>query len=102
MVAHCPRRLPPNVAGSRAPVPELRPSDQSEPGIARRRRGRGFSYHAPDGAVVRDAATLERIRALAIPPAWTGVWICASPDGHLQATGTDAAGRRQYRYHDAW
>ncbi|HUR03527.1 MAG TPA: DNA topoisomerase IB [Nonomuraea sp.] len=83
-------------------MPELRPSDQNEPGITRRRRGRGFSYHTPDGAVVRHAETLARIRALAIPPAWTDVWICASPDGHLQAVGTDAAGRRQYRYHDAW
>ncbi|MEV0346747.1 DNA topoisomerase IB [Nonomuraea sp. NPDC050680] len=83
-------------------MPELRPSDQNEPGIARRRRGRGFSYHRPDGGAVRDAGTLSRIRALAIPPAWTDVWICASPDGHLQAVGTDAAGRRQYRYHDVW
>jgi DNA topoisomerase IB len=83
-------------------VPELHPSDQSEPGIARRRRGRGFSYEQPDGRPVRDRATLERIKALAIPPAWTDVWICPSPHGHLQATGTDAAGRRQYRYHDVW
>ncbi|MEU7740061.1 hypothetical protein [Nonomuraea sp. NPDC049158] len=74
-------------------MPELRPSDQNEPGIARRRRGRGFSYHKPDGGAVRDAGTLSRIRAPAIPPAWTDVWICASPDGHLQAVGTDAAAR---------
>jgi DNA topoisomerase-1 len=83
-------------------VPELHPSDQNEPGITRRRRGRGFSYHGPGGEVVRDPATLARIRALTIPPAWTDVWICASPGGHLQAVGTDAAGRRQYRYHDLW
>ncbi|MEV4169876.1 DNA topoisomerase IB [Nonomuraea sp. NPDC049709] len=81
---------------------DLRPSDQSEPGIARRRRGRGFSYTGPDGRPVRDPATLARIKALAIPPAWQDVWICTSPDGHLQAVGTDTAGRRQYRYHDVW
>ncbi|WP_223167091.1 DNA topoisomerase IB [Nonomuraea sp. SYSU D8015] len=83
-------------------MPELHPSDQSEPGIVRRRRGRGFSYEGPDGRPVRDPATLTRIKSLAIPPAWTDVWICPSPDGHLQAVGTDAAGRRQYRYHDLW
>ncbi|MEV0586146.1 DNA topoisomerase IB [Nonomuraea sp. NPDC050310] len=83
-------------------MPELRPSDQNEPGIVRRRRGRGFSYHYPDGRRVRSVAVLRRIRALVIPPAWTEVWICADPAGHLQAAGTDAAGRRQYRYHDQW
>ncbi|MGI5287511.1 DNA topoisomerase IB [Nonomuraea polychroma] len=83
-------------------MPELHPSDQSEPGIVRRRRGRGFSYEGPDGRPIRDNATLARIKALAIPPAWTDVWICTSPYGHLQAVGTDAAGRRQYRYHDVW
>ncbi|MFC5815959.1 DNA topoisomerase IB [Nonomuraea harbinensis] len=83
-------------------MPELHPSDQNEPGITRRRRGRGFSYRGPGGETVRDHATLARIRALTIPPAWTDVWICASPHGHLQAVGTDAAGRRQYRYHDLW
>ncbi|WP_308126201.1 DNA topoisomerase IB [Nonomuraea ceibae] len=88
--------------GSRAGVPDLHPSDQNEPGIVRRRRGRGFSYHGPDGEPVRDPATLERIKALVIPPAWTDVWICASEHGHLQAAGTDAAGRRQYLYHEEW
>ncbi|MEV3979500.1 DNA topoisomerase IB [Nonomuraea sp. NPDC049758] len=83
-------------------MPELHPSDQSEPGIVRRRRGRGFSYEGPDGRPVRDKATLERIRSLVIPPAWKDVWICPSPYGHLQAVGVDAAGRRQYRYHDLW
>ncbi|NUO97687.1 MAG: DNA topoisomerase IB [Nonomuraea sp.] len=83
-------------------MPELHPSDQSEPGIVRRRRGRGFSYEGPDGRPVRDPATLRRIRSLVIPPAWKDVWICPSPYGHLQAVGTDAAGRRQYRYHDLW
>ncbi|MBB2913689.1 DNA topoisomerase IB [Streptosporangium becharense] len=81
---------------------ELRQSNPAEPGIVRRRRGRGFSYHRPGGAQVRDSRTLARIRALAIPPAWTDVWICRSPDGHIQAVGTDTAGRRQYRYHDVW
>ncbi|MBO4273199.1 DNA topoisomerase IB [Microbispora triticiradicis] len=81
---------------------ELRPSDPAEPGIRRRRRGRGFSYTWASGRPVRDRAALLRIRALAIPPAWTDVWICARPDGHLQAVGTDSAGRRQYRYHDEW
>jgi DNA topoisomerase IB len=72
------------------------------PGIARARAGRGFSYAHPDGALVEDEETLGRIRGLAIPPAWTDVWISRDPLGHLQAAGTDAAGRRQYRYHDRW
>ncbi|SNS00126.1 DNA topoisomerase IB [Streptosporangium subroseum] len=81
---------------------ELRHSDPAEPGILRRRRGKGFSYHRSGGEQVRDRRTLARIRALAIPPAWTDVWICRFPDGHIQAVGTDTAGRRQYRYHDVW
>lgn len=76
-------------------------SDQT-PGITRRRHGSGFRYLGPDGAPVRDAKTLERIRALVIPPAWTDVWICPSPNGHMQATGRDARGRKQYRYHARW
>ncbi len=69
----------------------------------RRRKGRsGFGYMRPDGSVVRDRETLERIRALAVPPAWRDVWICARGDGHLQATGKDARGRKQYRYHVRW
>ncbi|WP_169984120.1 DNA topoisomerase IB [Microbispora sp. H10836] len=84
------------------PPVELRPSDPSEPGIRRRRRGRGFSYSWASGRPVKDRVTLHRINRLAIPPAWTDVWICAHPNGHLQAVGTDAAGRRQYRYHDEW
>ncbi|WP_235030423.1 DNA topoisomerase IB [Nonomuraea solani] len=93
----------PEAEARKEPQPAgLHPSDQSEPGISRRRRGRGFSYQGPDGRPVRDPAILERIKALVIPPAWTDVWICASPDGHLQAVGTDTAGRRQYRYHDVW
>jgi DNA topoisomerase-1 len=72
------------------------------PGISRRRHGRGFTYVHPNGQPVRDDATLARIRSLAIPPAWKDVWICPIEEGHLQAVGTDAAGRKQYRYHDAW
>jgi DNA topoisomerase-1 len=71
-------------------------------GFRRVKSGAGFSYRRADGSAVRDATTLTRIRHLAIPPAWTDVWICASPQGHLQATGRDARGRKQYRYHDDW
>jgi DNA topoisomerase IB len=74
----------------------------TSPGIARRRHGRGFVYTHPNGRRVRDRETLDRIRALAIPPAWEEVWICPDERGHLQAVGTDAAGRRQYLYHEAW
>jgi DNA topoisomerase I len=81
---------------------ELARSDPGDSGIRRRRRGRGFSYLGPDGTRVSDPQTLARIRALVIPPAWEDVWICVEPDGHLQAIGTDSAGRRQYRYHDRW
>ncbi|HET7472083.1 MAG TPA: hypothetical protein VFJ71_03060 [Candidatus Limnocylindrales bacterium] len=77
----------------------LRYSTDDRPGITRRRAGRGFSYRDPDGKPVRDAATLERIRKIVIPPAWTDVWISPWPNGHVQATGRDARGRKQYRYH---
>jgi DNA topoisomerase-1 len=80
----------------------LRHVDDSEPGIRRERRGKGFIYRQPNGAVVHDAQVLQRIRALAIPPAYRDVWICRSPNGHLQATGRDARGRKQYRYHARW
>jgi DNA topoisomerase-1 len=72
-----------------------------QPGITRRRRGKGFSYLRPDGKAVT-AADRARIDALVIPPAWTDVWICPLADGHLQATGRDQKGRKQYRYHDRW
>ncbi len=72
------------------------------PGIRRLRRGEGFTYRRPDAKAVRDAATLQRIRKLAIPPAYEQVWICTDPRGHLQATGRDARGRKQYRYHPEW
>jgi DNA topoisomerase IB len=71
------------------------------PGYRRRRAGRGFAYYDTDGALIKDDR-LDRIRGLAIPPAWRDVWICPWPNGHIQATGVDAAGRTQYRYHDAW
>lgn len=79
--------------------PQLVWVDDSIAGIRRRRSGRGFTYLSPEGRRVTASATLDRIRALAIPPAWTDVWICLDVDGHLQATGRDARGRKQYRYH---
>jgi DNA topoisomerase I len=80
----------------------LRRVDCSGPGIRRRRRGKGFEYLDEDGRRVTQPSVIERIRELAIPPAWEEVWICPYPMGHIQATGTDAAGRKQYRYHDRW
>jgi DNA topoisomerase-1 len=80
----------------------LRRVDCSGTGIARRRRGRGFEYVDEDGRRITEPAVLERIRELAIPPAWEDVWICPYAMGHIQATGIDAAGRKQYRYHDRW
>jgi DNA topoisomerase I len=71
------------------------------PGWRRRRAGKGFAYYDGDGVLIKDER-LDRVRALAIPPAWRDVWICPWPNGHIQATGVDAAGRRQYRYHDEW
>src|SRR6476619_170795 len=80
----------------------LRYVSNTDPGIRRRRVGEGFRYVRANGRAVADKATLVRIRSLAIPPAWTEVWICADDDGHLQATGHDARGRKQYRYHPRW
>jgi DNA topoisomerase IB len=79
----------------------LRRSDVHGPGYRRRRAGRGFAYYDEVGVLIKDDR-LDRIRGLAIPPAWRDVWICPWPNGHIQAIGVDAAGRRQYRYHDAW
>jgi DNA topoisomerase-1 len=73
-----------------------------DPGIRRRKSGTGFSYVRPDGQPVRDEATLDRIRKLAIPPAWTDVWICPKAKGHIQAVGRDQRRRKQYRYHERW
>ena len=72
------------------------------PGLRRSRCGKGFSYRRPDGTTEKRRRTLDRIRSLAVPPAWTDVWICPYPNGHLQATGRDARGRKQYRYHPQW
>jgi DNA topoisomerase-1 len=80
----------------------LRRSALRGPGIRRIRRGRGFSYQHSDGTPVTDPATLQRIKDLVIPPAWKKVWVCPHPNGHIQAVGTDAAGRRQYLYHPKW
>ena len=71
----------------------------ARPGISRRKSGNGFTYIRADGSKLSEAAVLRRIKALAIPPAWADVWICPTPDGHIQATGRDAKGRKQYRYH---
>jgi DNA topoisomerase-1 len=81
---------------------DLRYSSDSEPGIRRRRAGTGFTYVAADGRRVTDETTLQRIRKLAIPPAYRDVWICRDARGHIQATGIDARGRKQYRYHPRW
>lgn len=76
--------------------------DPDKPGIIRVKRGNEFVYQRTNGRPVREASVLARIRSLVIPPAWTDVWICSSPNGHLQATGRDARGRKQYRYHPEW
>jgi DNA topoisomerase I len=81
---------------------DLHRVDPTTPGHTRRRRGRGFSYHHADGTPITDPAELARLKALVLPPAWKDVWISPDPDGHIQAVGTDAAGRRQYRYHEEW
>jgi len=97
----------------RRPRRNVDPSDSAEaaglryvsdtmPGITRKRAGTGFAYVATDGKRITDRKLIARIRALAIPPAYTDVWICPSPNGHIQATGRDARGRKQYRYHPKW
>ena len=85
-----------------AKIAGLRYVAADRPGITRQSRGKGFGYRASDGSVVRDPETLRRIRSLAIPPAWTEVWICPNENGHIQAVGRDARGRKQYRYHPRW
>ncbi len=88
------------MALSRPPKLVYYPDDR--PGISRRRRGSGFSYHTPDGALIADPAERRRIASIAVPPAYEAVWITPKPLGHLQATGLDAKGRKQYRYHPEW
>lgn len=90
------------VLGTALSMARLRRSDCSDPGITRRPAGRGFTYLGPGGSKVKDKATLARIEKLVLPPAWQDVWICDFSNGHLQATGIDAAGRKQYHYHDDW
>ncbi|MCX2721549.1 DNA topoisomerase IB [Roseibium salinum] len=82
--------------------PQLVHVCDTDAGIVRRRAGRGFTYKRPDGSRVKDPEVLKRIRSLAIPPAWTDVWICPLANGHIQATGRDQRGRKQYRYHPDW
>ncbi len=89
-------------APSDAAAAGLRYADCNRPGLTRQKRGKGFVFRDSKGRLVRDARTLQRIRSLVLPPAWTDVWISPDPRAHLQATGRDAAGRKQYRYHALW
>ena len=104
--ATAPSRSRRAVAGTSVTTParreRLRRSDCSGSGLRRSRRGRGFSYLDEEGDAIKDAEVLQRLKSLAIPPAWEEVWICPDPRGHLQATGIDAAGRKQYLYHPRW
>jgi DNA topoisomerase I len=92
----------PTAAPRSSPTPRLRRADCTGPGLRRRKHGRGFTYVDADGRRVDDPEVLQRIHELVIPPAWEEVWICPYPGGHIQATGTDAAGRKQYLYHPRW
>ena len=85
-----------------AKIASLQYVSDAMPGIRRIRKGKGFVYLDTDGKVIRDPVKRRRIKSLAIPPAWTDVWICSREDGHLQATGRDAKGRKQHRYHQRW
>src|ERR1041384_3227343 len=93
------RAIEPIVSARKAHLHHI---NDSVKGYQRVARGEGFSYIDANGAIVRDRATLDRIRSLVIPPAWTDVWICGDPQAHLQATGRDSRGRKQYRYHPRW
>jgi DNA topoisomerase I len=94
--------LPPTDPVVSAKTAGLRYVSDSIPGIRRERRGSGFRYIMPSGRPVRSSNDLSRIKSLVIPPAWQDVWICGTPNGHLQVTGRDARGRKQYRYHERW
>ncbi|MGO4723006.1 MULTISPECIES: DNA topoisomerase IB [unclassified Inquilinus] len=96
--AASPDPIPPEEARANG----LRYVSDADPGIRRRRAGKGFAYRLPDGTALRDPKVLKRIASLAIPPAYTDVWICPDPRGHIQATGRDQRGRKQYRYHPRW
>jgi DNA topoisomerase-1 len=108
VLRHTPRKAgqqsisPPPESREAAAAAGLRYVTDKGPGLRRIRVGKGFRYVTPEGATVRDARELERIRSLVIPPAWTNVWICLDGRGHLQATGRDARGRKQHRYHPRW
>jgi DNA topoisomerase IB len=94
--------MPATTTGPAPRAPRLRRADCTGPGLRRRKRGRGFVYLDPDGERIDDAEVLQRIHELVIPPAWQEVWICPYPGGHIQATGIDQAGRKQYLYHPRW
>lgn len=96
------RDIPAEEPAAFAREARLRYVSDSRPGIARRRSGRGFTYRNPDGATIRDADQLARFKSLAVPPAWSDVWISPFANGHIQATGRDARGRKQFRYHARW
>jgi DNA topoisomerase-1 len=91
-----------SATATRSSTPRLRRADCTGPGLRRRKHGRGFVYLDPDGARIDDPEILQRIHELVIPPAWEDVWICPYPGGHIQATGIDQAGRKQYLYHPRW
>src|SRR3954470_12671436 len=93
---------PPEAAAEAAAEAGLAYTTDQHPGIRRGRKGRHFEFVGPDGNRIREAAVLDRIRSLVIPPAWDDVWITTRPRGHLQATGRDARGRKQHRYHPRW
>jgi len=97
-----PTAPPPNEPAASAKFAGLRYVTDDSPGFRRRRAGKGFVYTNGAGKAIRDAGEIDRIKSLAIPPAWTDVWICALANGHLQATGRDAKGRKQHRYHPRW
>src|SRR3954470_7343643 len=97
-----PSGQPPTDPVQAAKAAGLRYANDARPGIQRKKAGKAFRYLDAEGRPVRDEETLKRIKGLAIPPAWTDVWICPSPLGHIQATGRDEKGRKQYRYHPRW
>src|SRR4051795_12758455 len=97
-----PAEQPPTDPVQAAKAAGLRYSSDAGPGIQRKKAGKAFRYLDAEGRPVRDEETLKRIKGLAIPPAWTDVWICPSPLGHIQATGRDEKGRKQYRYPPRW
>ncbi|MCW2905176.1 MAG: topoisomerase [Streptosporangiaceae bacterium] len=101
MARDTPESTPAQLSADDVAAAGLRYVSDHDPGIVRRKSGAGFNYRRPNGGPI-DEPTLDRIRKLVIPPAWTDVWICPDPRGHIQATGRDQRGRKQYRYHDRW